>query len=403
MNESRLTSRIISININLTDFTSARVVTADHLKIMRRYASPWMGGPPASDILIELVAHMFTEDEAEVVRHLPILRPQTAETVAKRSGLPLQVARQRLDHCADLKRVILAGGNPRKYTILPVVPGTFEMALMTTDLSSRNEWHRKFSEIFERLWETGYMADYHRYTKAPVRYLPVRRVQDTLHRAWPSQKLEEILEPFDLFAVGHCQCRMAMEFVGKGCGKPTENCLAFGPAAQAVIDRDMMRAIDRDEAIAIKRDAEENGCVSWMINAGGSWGNSSCSCCGCCCHGLRTAKEFNIPGIISRPHFLPDRNVENCTMCMKCARVCPMDAWIGEEDGLYFNSARCIGCGLCVIACKFDALDLKPVEAPPEPEQSRLRLIYKMLPGHAVNSAVVFARRIFGGASRIRQ
>ncbi len=55
---------------------------------------------------------------------------------------------------------------------------------------------------------------------------------------------------------------------------------------------------------------------------------------------------------------------ENCTGCAQCVRACPVVAIrIDKEDqkfekdaALYFNYSRCIFCGLCTQACRFDAL-----------------------------------------------
>ena len=299
---------------------------------------------------------MFTDDEADLVQHLPIFRPRTAEKVARKAGRGVEEVRATLDHLAFKKAVVLAYGSPRKYTILPILPGTFEMALMTPDLSTRNVWHQRFAEIFERIWESGFMGHYKLSSKPPVRYLPVGKVADTLHKAWPSDHLESILDHYDLFAVGNCQCRMAMDLAGKGCGKPLLACTTFGPSAKPMIERGLMKPVDRQEILAIKRNAEEHGCVTWMMNATGDpRGDGSCSCCGCCCHALRGVTEFNVPGLISRPHFMPEKNAALCNLCGKCVRICPMGAWTLGEKEVTFTPSRCIGCGLCVVACKTGA------------------------------------------------
>lgn len=59
----------------------------------------------------------------------------------------------------------------------------------------------------------------------------------------------------------------------------------------------------------------------------------------------------------------------NCTACSQCVRACPVVAIrIDKEDkvyekdaALYFDYTRCIFCGLCVQACRFDALFNTPI------------------------------------------
>jgi len=301
-----------------------------------------------------------------------------------------------LDRLATRKKVILAAGDPKKYTILPLVPGTFEMAIITPDLSTLNSWHKHFAELFEPLYESGYWRDYINVRRAPVRYLPVGPVTKTLYQAWPSDVLEEILEPYDLFAVGQCQCRAVMQLVGKGCGKPLENCVAIGPMATPLLSRGMMRKADRQEIIEIKHKAEEKGCVTWMMNEQGSLkGNISCSCCGCCCHGLRTIRDFSAPGMISKPHYMPVKTDDKCTACKVCVNRCPTKAWSMVDDVMMFDTIRCIGCGLCVSSCKFDALELKTVDDAKKPEPNYRALMLKMTPSYIKNSMWVWARRLF--------
>ncbi len=387
---------VLELNQDLTGFESAQTVTQAHHRLVKHYASPLLGGPPPSDDLLELVTHIYTEDEADLVQHLPPLRPRTAEKVAALASRGVDDARRVLEALACRKSVILAMGDPKKYTILPVVPGTFEMAMITTDLSTRNEWHRKFAEIFERIWDSGFLKDYDRFTKPLLRYLPVGGVSGSLNKAWPSDRLEEILDRYDRFGVSNCQCRIVTQLNGKGCGQAMESCVSMGPLAEQAVSRGLARETDRSEVLEIKRRAEEQGCVSWMMNAmGDERGDWSCSCCGCCCHMLRAVSQFNVPGMISQPHFMPRTLEDKCTQCGECVESCPMGAWKANEGGVEHVPVRCIGCGLCVLACTFDALELQPVQAARPPETSYTRLLVKAAPGYLMNSARVFARRLF--------
>ncbi len=402
MKEKENKKRIIELNIDLgaviTGFGTAQKPTPAHHRIVKHYSSPLLLGPPRSELLLEMIMHMFTEDEADLVQYLPPLWPRTAESIARRSGRSLVNVKRVMDNLALNKFVILAFGEPRKYTILPIVPGTFEMSLMTPDLSTRNAWHKKFAELFERLWDEGFLAEYLRRGHPLIRYIPVGGVVNTLNMAWPSDRLEEILEPYDLFAVGNCQCRLAMELTGRGCGKPMENCVAIGPSAKSVIERGMMRKAGKEEIIEIKREAEQQDCVTWMMNEiGDRRGTASCSCCGCCCHALRAVTQFNTPNIISRPHFIPVLNGEKCTLCRRCVEICPMNAWTMHDNILHYAPVRCIGCGLCALACGSGAIQLEPAPDARPPEAGWLKLLLKTAPGYAATTLRVWASRFMSG------
>jgi Pyruvate/2-oxoacid:ferredoxin oxidoreductase delta subunit len=400
----RTPARTVDLGIDLAasvvGFGSAQHVTGAHRRIMRRLASPLLGGPPPSEDLLEIVLHLFTEEEAELVQHLPIFVPRTAEGVARRAGLTPAAAQVVLDRLAFTKRVILAAGQRRRYGILPLVPGIFELCLMTSDLSTRNAWHQRFAELFERLWDQGFIVDYMTSSRAPVRYLPVGAVAGRLHQAWPSDRLEEILAPYDRFAVGHCQCRLAMHLVGRGCAAPLENCTGMGPTSDHFIERGLMREVDRDEVIALKRQAEEAGCVTWMMNVHDDpRGNGSCSCCGCCCHALRSISQFSAPGMFSQPHFLPARDAATCTSCRQCVAACPMGAWVERDGELWHERIRCIGCGLCVVACPADSLRLEPAPEAPTPEATWPALLAKMAPRYVSNAIRIWSKRLFATAA----
>lgn len=377
-------------------FGSAAVPTEAHRRIMGHYASPLLLGPDSSPELLEMMTHMFTEEEAETARHLPPLRPRTAREVSAKTGRPVDETARILDFLALKKRVILACGDPRRYTILPIVPGTFEMALMTPDLSTRNRWHAEFARLFEKIWDEGYIVRYTRSIRPGIRYLPVHGVSGSILNACPSERMEEIIEPYSEFAVGMCQCRMAMDLVDKGCGRPLENCVVMGPGAAKFIDAGLMRRTDASEVLAIKRDAEEHGCVSWtMSDVGGvPRGNSSCSCCGCCCHAMRSISQFNFPAMISPPHFLPLLDREKCVLCGACVAACPMGAWSLAGGSLIFDSARCIGCGLCVVACKKGAMTLGEAGNFSPDAPGWLGFFLDNAPGYLSNAFRVWARRL---------
>jgi Pyruvate/2-oxoacid:ferredoxin oxidoreductase delta subunit len=365
---------------------------------MQHYASPLLLGPPPSETLLELVVHMFTEEEAQLVQHLPPLRLRTAAEVARRAGRPAAEAKKLLDRLAFTKLVVFASGLDRKYSLLPLIPGTFEAVLMTPELSTRNAWHKRFAEIFERLWDSGFMKDYVRTSVPPVRFLPVARASSTLFTAWPSDRLEEYLEPYELFGLGQCQCRMAMQLTGKGCSKPMLSCVAIGPLARLVIARGMMRKADKAEILEVKRHAEDQGLVTWLANElGDRRGNVCCSCCGCCCHALRSITELSAPALVSAPHFVPVKHDAACTSCDRCVRVCPTGAWSAVSGSQpAFNKPRCIGCGLCAVHCRAGALELTTAEGCVPPENSWTSLIARMAPGYFANATRVWLRRLVG-------
>jgi len=327
-----------------------------YLDVAQKLSSPIWMGPPICDELLAFVRHLFTEEEAGAVRHLGLFRGRTALQVARAEHRPLEQVEPILRRLA-FERHAIAGSGPegnRRYRLPPVMPGIFEMVLFGELPDALSPWHRRFAELFEALYETGYMLDYPGQLKGLVRYVPVGKVIETHPMALPSDRLEVVLDQFKVFAVGQCQCRMTKQVVGKGCGKPTGNCAVFGDWAAGSIRAGQAREVTKKEMLAIKREAEAHGMVNWMMNVEDTTGQNSCSCCGCCCHAMIAISEFSAPSFFAPPHFVPRFDLARCTFCGQCARKCPMKAITVDTQGKAHRhqAARCIGCGLCVLACE---------------------------------------------------
>jgi Pyruvate/2-oxoacid:ferredoxin oxidoreductase delta subunit len=214
--------------------------------------------------------------------------------------------------------------------------------------------------------------------------LPVEKAIEAHPMALPSDKLEVVLDQFDIFGIGQCQCRTSMRALGRGCDKPLGNCMVMGQWAKIGIESGIIQQVSKKAALEIKREAESFGMVNWMMNVQATGGQSSCSCCGCCCHALRMVNEFSAPGMIAPPHFLPQFTAARCVYCGKCAVNCPMGAiTVDREAKAYHRSPeRCIGCGLCALACeKQRAIAMEPVPEYRMPYRSWFSYIAHATPG----------------------
>jgi Pyruvate/2-oxoacid:ferredoxin oxidoreductase delta subunit len=270
------------------------------------------------------------------------------------------------------------------------------MVLFAQSPETLTDWHRRFAELFEPLYETGYMLDYRDGTRAMVRFLSIGTTVRQDESALPTDRLEEVLDPFKVFALGHCQCRMAMQVLGRGCGKPLENCVVMGAAAEEAVRSGGARSVSKQALLDIKREAEAHGLVTWVLNTVSAKTQISCSCCGCCCHAMRVVSEFNAPGLMAPAHFLPRFDLSRCTFCGKCARACPMAALRVDVRGKTHQRLveRCIGCGLCVPACdKTHAVTMEPASDYKMPYRSFFSMLACTTPAKLYTALKVWRER----------
>jgi len=349
-------------------------------------------GPPLCDELVDLVEHMFDQEEALVMRHIkPYRLGKTAEAIATDLKRPVDDIAAILKRLCEVKCIIVSHGSNgnESYFFMPLFPGVMENILFRNSHAGITPWHERFALLFDKLYNTGYVIDYGKYPAEMVRFLPVNQSITSDARAWPSDRLEEILDRFRFFAVTYCQCRLTMDLKGEACSKPLETCVMMGRLAEQMINRGRMRRIDKHEVLDIKKNAEAQGLVTWVGNVESIAGsNVSCSCCGCCCYMLRMTTQFSVPTMIAPPHFLPQHQPLRCRTCGACASVCQTGAITADTSRKtrMFNPSRCLGCGLCVGACPHTALVLQEAPGGKKPPRNALAYLSRILPNIIKNT-----------------
>jgi len=133
--------------------------------------------------------------------------------------------------------------------------------------------------------------------------------------------------------------------------------MVFAPVEGAFDGSSVNRAITKEEALRVLREAEEAGLVHSVSNhRSGQY--YICNCCTCCCGVLRRVAEFNVPTAIARSAFLAVVDETLCIGCGACEERCKFGA-IAVTDGVaVVDPMRCVGCGQCTLVCPVDAISL---------------------------------------------
>lgn len=330
------------------------------------------GGFPRTESGVELriLQRLFTPEEAALAIHLTLL-PEEAYVIAYRARVPRAEAEQRLAEMAHKGLIysIHHEGRAPQYQAAQFAVGIWEYQVNRLDKAFVRDMDEYWPIFFDiDTWQAG----------PQLRTIPVGESVSYRHDILPYEQAESLIMAHDRVAVAPCVCRQDRAIAGEPCGKPLETCLSFDAGADYYIRDGRGRAISKDEAIAIIRQANKAGLVLQPSNS--KTASFICCCCGCCCGVLRNLKRQPNPAeLVASAHTAAlDENA--CIGCSVCVDRCQMEALRVVEGKAVLNTQRCIGCGLCVTTCPTGALSLvrkPPAEQPHVPRtiaQTMLRL-----------------------------
>ncbi|RPI53056.1 MAG: 4Fe-4S ferredoxin [Chloroflexi bacterium] len=319
------------------------------------------GFPPAeSGADLRLLKKLFTPEEAALAAHMTSHR-EPAASIAARAGLDPQAALTMLKAMAR-RELIRVGRQEGQLTfgLSPFIVGFYEGQLARFD--------RELAELFEAYFtETGGVVAH--WAPAVHRIIPVEEAVPAGIEFYAYERASALLESAQAWAVRDCICRVQQKLLGKGCDRPMESCIAFGPVPGMFDGVQAMRSISSDEALKILREAEDAG----LVHSPGNYRDGHfyiCNCCTCCCGVLRSVAEFGLPTAIARADFVAVLDEELCAACGECLDRCQFGALSLSEGFCQVDAGRCVGCGLCVTTCAPGALHLErrpPGEVLPPP------------------------------------
>jgi ferredoxin len=307
---------------------------------------------------LRILRRLFDEEEAALAMKLSML-PEEVDIIARRAKLPREEAEQRLESMArkGLLFRLSRKNRPDKYMATQFVIGIWEYHVNDLDV----DLIRDFNEYVPHL------LDMKTWQKAPqLRTVPVNRSLDVDLGTLPYESAVEMVTKQTQFVEAPCICRRERRMVGEGCDKPEGGCLVMGVAADYYEKNGLGRRIDKEEALAILKKADEAGLV--LQPSFSQKISNICCCCGCCCQVLRNVKDQSEPAALMASPFTVELDRDACIGCGVCERRCQVDAVFLKEDKAVVEEKRCIGCGLCVTTCPSGALTLRRKPEPLQPD-----------------------------------
>lgn len=303
----------------------------------------------ASGVELRLLAKLFTPEEAALAAELT-LQPETAEELALR----LRRDRHELRHMLKgmLKRGLIdaePGKGGFAYKLLPFVVGIYE------------HQNAQIDEQFARLFEEYYRQAFHRVMTARPsvhRVIPVEQAIPWEVEVLPYERASHYIEQARAWGVLNCICRVQKRLIGQGCRHSVDNCLVLSPRPGAFDHATAIRALSKEEALALLAAAEQEGLVHSTSNVqeGVSY---ICNCCICSCGVLRGVAELGALGAVAPSSYQASVDSTLCSACGTCTERCQFGALALDGASCTVDVRRCVGCGLCVRTCPTDAIHLE--------------------------------------------
>jgi len=326
-------------------------------------------GAPPSKLLYQILAILFSEEEAGLVAQLPI-KPFTAEKASQVWKLDLTSTRKILDELAG--RAILVDieeKGQQVYVLPPPMAGFFEFSLMRTrgdiDQQLISELFYQYLNVEEDfIRELFTLGD----TQLGRTFIhePVLSNENAVH-VLDYERASEVIKTASHIGVGMCYCRHKMEHLGKACKAEMDICMTFNASAQSLTKHGHARAIDSVECLDLLQQAYDQNLVQFGENVRERV-NYICNCCGCCCEAMIAARRFTNLNPVHTTNFIPWIKLENCNGCGLCVNVCPVEAIVlaSANDPQHPHrkranlvEERCLGCGLCARVAPRSCIEMK--------------------------------------------
>jgi len=307
----------------------------------------------ASGVEIELLAYLFTPEEAGLAAQLP-LAYESIKAVAEAVELPLSEVRDLAMSMAKKGLIYLRKADGEvQIRLMPFVIGFYE-----NQTSRMDKTLARLCEAYFREANYGLLSlepQFHR-------VIPVNESVKSHIEILPEDNVIQIIANKKAWAVTDCICRKQKSLIGEGCEHPIRMCFVMSDIPGAFEGQTGMDALTLEEAISVLDEAAAAGLVHTIANHKEGI-DYVCNCCTCSCGMLHAIAEAGIANVVARSAYVAKVDDSLCTTCGICADRCQFGAIIVDEIA-EINPDRCVGCGICTNACPEVAISIsvRPAE-----------------------------------------
>lgn len=339
-----------------------------YLKIMENMDQNPMTAPRAdggfSKAFIAYLKLLYTPEEAQLVQHLKMgaRNLKTAATIGEACGKSEDEVKAILDPLAKKGRVIGFGG----MYVLPPIPMILNHHQFIEEVGPDD---LEAAELYQQFFiKEGF---YQRYESSKagtqiMRVIPVGRTVRHGQTVLDTEEAHKIIEAVKHLRLVPCPCRTRTEKLGiRECRDkfPIANCIMMEASAQYFKALGIGRDVTAEEAKRYFDGMQDLGLVGTTENYEDAGHTVICLCCDCCCSQLRGRTRWENPEAVAPSNFVAEAQ-EDCILCGDCVERCAFKAITLDEDAgcAMVDKDKCMGCGVCALACEQETLRLTRVE-----------------------------------------
>jgi len=349
----------------------------DYYEIVRQKLQFGRINAPKHKKVYKLMKIFWNEEEIEIISHFNNVGARTSrKELSEKTGISEEKIEEILRRPARNGTIIRSGSS---YSLLPLLPGIFEMYFIRRKDSEENL--HKAAEIFRYIIKNRApdLENVHKARRGFRPLLPYDSEEklikidesfDVGTKVLPYELVKDMIDKHESFAVVPCQCRLIGEYTGEPCEKaPAEmGCFLAGEVAERQIGYGARR-LSKEEAIEFIKETEKAGLVHNTISdTGKETSEVICNCCSCHCGALLPGKLYHYKPIL-QSNFTPEFDMELCKRCELCMKKCPNDAIYHilpnepdlSDEKIKLREEFCIGCGLCAVNCPNNAIKMVKV------------------------------------------
>ncbi len=337
-------------------------------------------GLPDNDKLRQILAILFTEEEAFIASRFP-LTEATLKELVRATGWEPEKLQVKLEEMANKGLVWdTSYGEKTFYLLMPGLIGFFEFSFM------KQRQDLPIKELAQLMDEYLFgdpnqqMGKEFFSSKTPLtRSLPYEDHIPVSSQISTYESAREIIKASSYGGIGMCYCRHKKEHLGESCDKdaPTkEICISLGTAAKFMVRRGFAEYRSKEQLLAILEQARELNLTHITDNIRHK-PSFICNCCSCCCE-LLGGVNRGFPMGVAKTNYTLVIKEDTCVGCGLCKKACNVTALdlFDRENGrtkrlMTVDSESCLGCGACISACPTSSLSLVPASRPETPGKKK--------------------------------